>query len=181
MIRYGRRAHAGTDARESERSDESIRHEFELSHLPGARQSALAGRGFEGDDKHTHHSQSAVLEFSRLEAELLGRIRVGDVAERVERATRVHALVLVELRGARDFEVAHGEHFDHRKGGDGQAREREAQVLRLLEFNLAGVHPGDARRGFRRGGADEAEHGPAGVEELAFAEAHDVERFVIRL
>ena len=141
----------------------------------------MAGGGFSGDDEHADHCETTVLELGSLEAELFLGVGVGDVAERVEGAARVASLVLVELGRARELEVAHEDDFDPGQGTDGEAREREAQVLRLFELNLTGVRPGDARGGFRDGGAREAEHGPAGVKEFALAEAVDVEGFVVRL
>jgi len=141
----------------------------------------VAGGGFSGDDEHADHCETTVLELGSLEAELFLGVGVGDVAERVEGAARVASLVLVELGRARELEVAHEDDFDPGQGTDGEAREREAQVLRLFELNLTGVRPGDARGGFRDGGAREAEHGPAGVKEFALAEAVDVEGFVVRL
>ena len=141
----------------------------------------MAGGGFSGDDEHADHCETTVLELGSLEAELFLGVGVGDVAERVEGAARVASLVLVELGRARELEVAHEDDFDPGQGTDGEAREREAQVLRLFELNLTGVRPGDARGGFRDGGAREAEHGPAGVKEFALTEAVDVEGFVVRL
>lgn len=145
------------------------------------RENAVAGGSFSGDDEHTDHCETTVLDLGSLEAELFLGVGVGDVAERVEGATRVAALVLVEFGRAREFEVAHEEDFDPGQGTDGEAREREAQVLRLFEFNLTGVRPGDAGGGFRDGGAGEAEHRPARVKEFALAEAVDVEGLVVRL
>ena len=141
----------------------------------------MAGGGFSGDDEHADHCETTVLELGSLEAELFLGVGVLDVAERVEGAARVASLVLVELGRARELEVAHEDDFDPGQGTDGEAREREAQVLRLFELNLTGVRPGDARGGFRDGGAREAEHGPAGVKEFALTEAVDVEGFVVRL
>ena len=141
----------------------------------------MAGGGFSGDDEHADHCETTVLELGSLEAELFLGVGVLDVAERVEGAARVASLVLVELGRARELEVTHEDDFDPGQGTDGEAREREAQVLRLFELNLTGVRPGDARGGFRDGGAREAEHGPAGVKEFALAEAVDVEGFVVRL
>ena len=79
--------------------------------------------------------------------------------------------------GAGELEVAHGEDLDEGEGRDGEG-DGGAKVLGLLELNLASVSPGDAGVGLGDHSASQAKHGPAGVKELALAEAEDVEGLV---
>ena len=79
--------------------------------------------------------------------------------------------------GALHLREAHGEHLDEHEGLQGHV-DVEAEVRGLLVEHLAGVHPGDAGGLLGEDHANQAEHGPAGVLELALAEAHDVERLV---
>ncbi len=83
----------------------------------------------------------------------------------------------VRTGGALDLGEAHGERLDRHEGGHGDV-DVEAEVRGLLVEHLAGVHPRDAGLALGDDGADEAEHRPAGVLELALAEADDVERLV---
>ena len=79
--------------------------------------------------------------------------------------------------GALDLGEAHGEHLDPHESGHGDV-DVEAEVRGLLVEHLAGVDPGDAGGLLGEDDADETEHRPAGVLELALAEADDVESLV---
>ena len=79
--------------------------------------------------------------------------------------------------GALDLSETHGEDLDPYEGGEGHV-DVEAEVRGLLVEHLAGVNPGDAGGVLRDNNTDEREHRPAGVLELALAEADDVESLV---
>ena len=103
-------------------------------------------------------------------------------SKRVKRAARVASLVLVEFAGSVKFQSTNQQDFDgEQRGQVGPfAPQVKAEVLRLLQLNLTGVLPGDARRGFADGDAGDAQHRPSGVQQFALAKSVDVERFVER-
>ena len=134
--------------------------------------------GLHGDAEHADHRKAAVLKLGSLQLEeRLGGRGAARKVQGVEVPARVGSFVRVELRGALDFGEAHGEDFDEH-----QSLERhvdvEAEVGGLLVEHLAGVRPADAGGLLGEDHTNQAEHRPAGVLELALAEAHDVEGLV---
>ena len=122
-----------------------------------------------------------MLQFRGFQSERLFRALRSET-QRVKRAARVASLLLVEFGGSVKFKSTNQKDFDgSQRGQVGPfAPQVKAEVLRLLQLNLTGVLPGDARAGFAKDHADEAQHRPSGVQQLALAESVNVKRFVKR-